>query len=108
MSTDMRKKIEVWGNSKTVNDLMETVYVPAKIKTIWAAVIPQTGNLMRQQVDTVLSNVTHKVITRYHSGKDITSSMYFMFKGRRMDIKFILNPYENNETLEIFCEEVME
>jgi SPP1 family predicted phage head-tail adaptor len=108
MSQDMRHKIQVWGKIKTKNEIGETVYKDSLLKTLWSAIIPQTGALQRQQVETMLSNVTHKVIIRYEPGKDITQDMHIKFRGKRFDIKYILNPYFTNETLEIFCEEVIE
>jgi SPP1 family predicted phage head-tail adaptor len=108
MSLDMRHKVEIWGRTKTKNEIGETVYKHSLINTIWAAIVPQTGTLQRQQVETILSKVTHKIIVRYASGKDVTQDMYIMFRGKRFDIKYILNPYFKNETLEIFCEEVVE
>ncbi len=104
----LRHKIDVYGKVTVTNELGETDYTYDKIKTIWASIIPQTGNLQKQQTDTILTNVTHKIVTRYNSGKEITTDMYFMFQGKRFDIKFILNPYFKNETLEIFVTEVIE
>lgn len=108
MSNDMRHRIDVYGNIKTVNELNETSYNFSKIKSIWAAIIPQTGNMQRQQAETILTNVTHKIIVRYNAGKDITKDMQIKFRGHTFEIKYILNPYFKNETLEIFCMEVME
>lgn len=108
MRSRLDKKIEIWGNVTTENELGEIDNVPGLIKSIWSAIIPQTGKLQTQQTNTILSNVTNKVIVRYGAGKDITQDMYIMFRGKRFDIKYILNPYFKNETLEIFCEEVIE
>ncbi|MBB6218187.1 SPP1 family predicted phage head-tail adaptor [Anaerosolibacter carboniphilus] len=105
---ELNKRIEVWGKEVFKNELKETDYRPKKLKTIWCKIVPQTGSLQKQQTETKLSNTTHKVIVRYNAGKDIEQDMYLMFKGRRFDIKFILNPYEANEKLEIFCEELIE
>jgi len=107
MRNRLDKKIEIWGNVPIKNELEEDDVEPGKIKTIWSALIPQTGSLQKQQANTKLSNVTHKVKVRYVSGKDITEDMWFIFKGHRLDIKYILNPYFSNEFLEIFCEEII-
>lgn len=104
----LRHRIDVYGKIKTTNELGEVTYADGKIKTIWAQIIPQTGSLQKQQADTILSNVTHKIIVRYSAGKDITQDMYIMFGTHRFDIKYILNPYFSNESLEIFCEEKIE
>ncbi|HBM74713.1 MAG TPA: head-tail adaptor protein [Clostridiaceae bacterium] len=104
----LKNRIEIWGKSSTTNELGEADYADAKLKTIWAEIIPQTGKLQTQQANTILSNVTHKIICRYGAGKDITQDMWIMYNGHRFDIKYILNPYFKNESLEIFCEEVIE
>lgn len=103
----LRHKIEVHGNKKVTNELNETTYKYSLIKTLFAEVIPQTGSLMKQQADTILTNVTHKIVVRYDSGKDITKDMKIHFRGHKFEIKYILNPYFSNETLEIFVQELM-
>lgn len=99
--------IDIYENKKVLNELDETTYKFEKIKSIYAEIIPQTGNLQKQQADTILTNVTHKIIVRYLSGKDVTKDMQILFRGHRFEIKYILNPYFKNETLEIFCQELM-
>lgn len=109
----LNKRIEVWGNIEFENELGESDFKPGKIKDkpIWASIIPQTGSLQKQQANTILSNITHKIKIRYGAGKDITQDMWFIFKEgnkkHRFDIKYILNPYFLNEFLEIFCEEII-
>ena len=105
---ELRHRIDIHGNIKGTNELGETSHKFGKIKTIWAAIVPQTGSLQKQQADTILTNVTHKIFIRYSAGKDITKDMQINFKGHRFEIKYILNPYFRNETLEIFCQELMD
>lgn len=107
MKHDLTKRIEVYGNVTYVNEVGEESERFEKIKSIWAAIVPQTGSLQRQQADTILTNVTHKIIVRYSAGKDITKEMKIHFKGHIFEIKYILNPYFSNETLEIFVQEVL-
>jgi len=104
---DLRNRVDIYANVKYTNELEETSYKFIKIKSIWASIIPQTGSLQKQQADTILTNVTHKIIVRYSAGKEITKDMQIFFKGRRFEIKYPLNPYEKNETLEIFCQELI-
>ncbi|MEG0258464.1 MAG: phage head closure protein [Lysinibacillus sp.] len=101
------KRIGIYGNVKYENSAGEEAERFEKIKSIWAEIIPQTGSLQRQQADTILTNVTHKIVVRYSAGKDITKEMQLRFKGHIFDIKFILNPYFDNEKLEIFVQEVL-
>jgi SPP1 family predicted phage head-tail adaptor len=104
----LRRRVEVYGKTKTINELNQTTYTDGLKTTIWAEIVPQTGNMQRQQAETILTSVTHKIIVRYNAGKDFKSSDYIKYKGRRFDIKFILNPFERNETLELFVTEVID
>lgn len=107
MKTNFNKRIEIHGKIEGENAAGETTVKHDKIKSIWAQVIPQTGALQRQQADTILTNVTHKIIVRYSAGKDITHDMEIKYRQHHFKIKYILNPYFSNETLEIFVEEVI-
>ncbi|WIF95126.1 phage head closure protein [Caminicella sporogenes] len=104
----LRHRIDIYSKVEYTNELNEKDYSYEKLKTIWAAIIPQTASLQRGQVETILSNTTHKIIVRYTAGRDITQDMYIMFRNKRFDIKYILNSHFKNEFLEIFCEEVIE
>ncbi len=104
---DLRHRVEILTNQKTKNELNETVYEFLLDKKIWAAIIPQTGSLQKQVADTILTNVTHKIIVRYNAGKDITKDMRIRYKDHEFEIKYVLNPYFKNETLEIFVQEVL-
>lgn len=108
MSHDKRHKIDIYGNIKSKNEIGEITYSFGKIKSIWAAIVPQTGTLQRQQADTILTNVTHKIIVRYSAGKDISKDMQVYFRDHRFEIKYVLNPYFANEDLEIFCQELID
>lgn len=102
----LNRKAELWGNARVENELGELDQSPAKIKDLYVAIIPQTGNMIKSTADTILSNVTTKFICRYQSGRDITPDMWLIYNGKRHDIKYILDPYAKHESLEIFCEEV--
>ncbi|CAM5218309.1 Head-tail adaptor protein OS=Lysinibacillus sphaericus OX=1421 GN=LS41612_04600 PE=4 SV=1 [Lysinibacillus sphaericus] len=58
----------------------ETIYKFIPLKKLWAAIIPQTGSLQKQVADTILTNVTHKIIVRYNAGKDITKDMRIRYR----------------------------
>lgn len=105
----LRHRIDVYGKVKYTNEQGRTAYKDGKIlERVPAEIIPQTGKLQSQQANTILANVTHKVIVRYHAGKNITNDMHIMYRGHRFDIRFILNPYFTDESLEIYVEEIVE
>jgi len=123
---ELNRKIEIWGKIPFENELHENDFKNGKIKTIWAKIIPQTGSLIKQKnADTLLSNVTHKVIVRYNSVKDLKADDWLMYfekdtdrqiylndqdkkVGHRLDIKYMLDPYYKHEFKEIFCVESTE
>ncbi len=104
----LRHRIEIWGKKECTNTLEQTEYKDDAIKSVWAAIIPQTGRVLNAPADTILSNITHKIIMRYSAMPDLQPSMHFKHQGKRFDIEFILNPYERNEYLEVFARQVVE
>jgi SPP1 family predicted phage head-tail adaptor len=114
----LRHKVELWGNVRVKNELGKWEHQDTKIKDIQAEIVPQTGNMSRQQgIETIVSRTTHKVIVRYQSGininpnnpdnPNISKDMWFMFRGKRFDILYMIDPYFKQEKWEIFCEEVI-
>lgn len=101
------RRIEIWGKEQYQNEFFETDYRDAKLKTIWAGIIPQTGKLQTQQAETVLSNTSHKIVVRYSAGKSVKEDNWIIFKGQRYNILYLLNPFESDEEIEIFCEKVV-
>ena len=101
-------KVDVYAKIEYTNALNEKAHKYDKFFSTWAQVIPQTGKLQSQAADTILANVSHKIKVRYAVGKNISEDMYIMARGKRFNIKYILNPYYSNEWLEIFCEQVIE
>lgn len=105
LSSILQRKIELWGNKKSdlPNELGQREIIPMKIKSVWAAVIPQTGSLLQgRAAETVLSRTTHKIVLRYD--KAVQPDMWFQIEEERYDILYILDPYLNHERLEIFVE----
>ncbi|RKD26688.1 hypothetical protein BEP19_15890 [Ammoniphilus oxalaticus] len=106
--SDLRNRIQIYGDIPYKNELGEKSRRFGRIKEIWASVVTQTGRLQRQQAETMLTHTTHKVVVRYSAGRDITKDMQLHFNGRVMEIIYIDNLHERNETIEIFCRELMD
>lgn len=108
LTTMLNKRIEIWHRrpSETIDRLGQHPQVDEKYCSVWAGIIPQTGGLLRGRVaDVQLARTTHKIVIRYRP--DITEDMWIMHDGTRYDILYVMNPYLNNERLEIFCEVVI-
>jgi SPP1 family predicted phage head-tail adaptor len=107
-NVEANHKVELWNNIKTKSQMKEISNVPTLIKKLWVDIVPQTGSMSKRQgVETIMTNVTHKIIVPYIAGKSITNDMWFIYRECRFEIRFILNPYFSNEKLEIFVEEVI-
>jgi len=102
----LNKRIEIWGKVKGENTLKQTTYSDEKLREVWAGIVPQTGRLLNQPADTFLSDISHKIIIRYSSFPNLKPEMWISYRGKRFDIEYILNPYEKDETLEIFARQV--
>ncbi|WP_432408555.1 head-tail adaptor protein [Wukongibacter sp. M2B1] len=104
---NLKHRIDVYGKVKQKNNLNATEYKDEKVKTIWCAIIPQTAS-MGKRVGTEFAKMTHKILVRYGAGKDIVPKQHFVYKSRRFDILYKLNPFEANEYYEFFVQEVIE
>lgn len=102
------KRIEIWGKNTIKNELNEIDCAEEKIKEVWSSITPQTGSIKKAQAGTFFADVTTKITIRYSAFKELKNDNWIIFKGHRFDIKYILNPFFKNETLEIFCSEVIE
>ena len=100
----LNRKIELWENYQTdgVNAIGQALWKQRKVRDLWAEVRPQTGSVLNRTAETKLSRTTHKIITRYTD--IIKPGMWFIADGQRYEILYILDPYLQHNTLEIFCE----
>lgn len=107
LSSICKNRLEVWGTvtSETKNRLGQYPKEDKHLFDVYGAVLPQTGSLLNgRQADTTLTRTTHKIVLRYND--KINSSMWFKYNGVRYDILYIMDPYLNNERMEVFCEVV--
>ncbi len=73
------------------------------VDTVWAKVTPMTGSLLTgRAAETELSRTTHKITVRWRP--DLRPDMWFVVEGEIYDILYIMDPYHDHKTLEIFCE----
>jgi len=108
LSGRLSKKIELWENVRTdeKNNLGMNIWHEQKIKSLWAEVRPQTGSLLTgRMAESELSRTTHKIIIRYDA--EVTAEKWFLCDGVRYNILYVLNPYLQNDWLEVFCEVVI-
>lgn len=108
LGSSLNCRIEVYSKTKTANSLNETEYSYSKLKSVWAEILPQGGNLQSGDVNTRYANVSHKITIRKNAIPDLNSDMYFTFQGKRYDIEYFLPFYKYNDRIEVFCNLVVE
>ena len=69
---------------------------------IHASIIPSRGSEVLEN-GKITEKIPYKIIIRYRP--DINSHCTVKYKNRTFDIKAVVNPYEDNEVLELYCEE---
>lgn len=107
----LNRVIEIWQEqpSKTLFDELGTSkLVPVKIKSVYASMVPQTGSLLNNRAGgTLLSKSTHKIIIRHSAFPELSNKYFIIYKNHRFQIDYVLNPNMKNESLEVFCEELI-
>lgn len=101
-------KVDVYGKKQVENELGELDYDYGKIKTVWAEIIPQGGNVKSLAGDVSYAQISHKITVRAKSITDLANDMYFMYQNQRYNIKYYQPNYKKKDSIEIMCELVVE
>jgi SPP1 family predicted phage head-tail adaptor len=104
----LNRRVELWKKVAVENEIGQTAYTDTLVRTVWAQILSQAGSMVWQQTETVLTDVTDQINMRYKSAIDIAVGDYLRYEGKRYDIRYILNPYESNWMISLFCLEVQD
>ncbi len=99
----MNCRIEVYQKVETKNILNEIDFKYVKIRSIWAEILPQSGNVKNGLANTISAEISHKFIIRANAIKDITNDMYFVYKNQKYNIKYFIPNYKKKDRIEVFC-----
>lgn len=102
----LKNRVELWENIKVDTPLGKTKE-PKIITKLWSDVIPLSGVLKNGQADTEYSNTNFKIRVR-KSSREFRTDMWFIFKGQRYDIKYMLPDFETNAFIDIYCNLLVE
>ncbi|WP_317366349.1 phage head closure protein [uncultured Tyzzerella sp.] len=102
------KKIEVYKNQKSINDLGQTEYKYCLYKKVWANIIPTSTKTSDYIAETDRAEYTFKFILRENSVKELTRDMYFIYKNQRYDIDYFIPNFKNKDRIEVICKLVVE
>ncbi len=104
----LNNKIALYEKVQVVNELGEKDYQYQKIKTIWAEIVPQSGNEKTGQCNSIFAEISHKFTVRAKAIYSLSNDMYFVFEGQKYDIKYFQPNYKYHDRIEIFCKLVVE
>ena len=105
LASDLRQRavIRQKVQAETRDKLGQYPVEERTVDVVWCGVIPQTGSLLTgRAAETALSRTTHKIIVRWRP--DLRPDMWLVVEGEIYDILYIMDPYHEHKTLEIFCE----
>lgn len=108
LASKLRNRIDVYSKVEYENELGEVDYKYEELKTVWAEISPQSGNIKQGQANTSYADISHKIVIRLNSIPNLSNDMYFMFKGQRYDIKYFNPNYKYKDRIEIMCSLVVE
>jgi SPP1 family predicted phage head-tail adaptor len=100
---DLRHRVELQTKTKVKNDLGEVVNDWATIRTVWAAVEPQSMFEGFEGAN-VLQLATVQIRMRYRS---VSPEMRAKWNEHIYDIESVVNPLENSRETILICNEVV-
>ena len=107
-TSNLNQRVELWGMIDTTNEIGELDRTPAKIKDLWAKIIPRHGGTSK--VANIVDEVVLNVIIRCRklSVKNPSMDMYFMHKNLKYEVIDFIEDMKNREFIEFNCKVVYE
>lgn len=97
----LRHRVTIMRYQESEDEMGNTVYALAPLKTVWAEIRPQRGKeALEYYKDT--NTESYKVTMRH---TDVTEKDVLLFRSRQFLINYITNPLEDSYYLEITCTE---
>ena len=106
LTTRLRNKIAVYGKQATINELGEDTFDYSFIKNVYGEIKSYKGYNNPKEGDITQVTTTHKITIRNNATKNITSDMYFVYKGLRYDIEYINPSFKYNDFIEVQVKQV--
>lgn len=99
----LRHRVTIETPSGSASAFGEVAQSWSTVATVWAAVEP-TSSRERVENEQTKTFTTHRIHMRYRS--DVSTAERLTFDSRTLNILSVINPNEQNATLEILCTEV--
>lgn len=99
----LRHRVTIETPGGTSSAFGEVAQTWSTLATVWAAVEPTTSR-ERVENEQTKTFTTHRVQIRYRA--NVTTAERVQFGSRTLNILSVINPNEQNATLELLCTEV--
>ena len=100
----LRQRVTIETPAGSASTFGEVAQSWSTVATVWAAVEP-TSSRERVENEQVKTFTTHRVLIRHRA--DVTATERVTFGSRTLNILSVINPNEQNATLELLCTEVV-
>ena len=99
---DMRERVELQSRTPTVGGIGNITYVWATVATIWAQVKPVSA-MERFVAERLAARGIYEITIRWRTG--VGPQMRFLWRGRILSVKQMLNPDERRRFLTMLVED---
>lgn len=103
LSRRLNCKIEVYGKVQAENELGEVDFNYTKIKSVWCEIKPVSGTVKNVTGDIIQVDMKYKMTIRSNSITELTNDMYFMYKGQKYIIDYLIPNFKYKDSIEIYC-----
>lgn len=108
LTSRLKNRIDVYSKVAFTNELDQEDFKYELLKTIYAEITPKNGVVKDSQGNTIHADISYKIVVRSNSILNLTNDMYFIYKKQRYDIKYFNPNYKYGDSIEIFCNLVVE
>ena len=98
----LKHRVSIQSQSTTLDDYGEPADTWSTDATVWASVIPQSGD-ETNSADGIVGVISHRVIMRYNT--HASPKKRLLFGSRVLGIESVINTNEADKELELLCRE---
>lgn len=101
--SELDDRLTVYHMVEVDDEYGETDRKPQELRRIWAGITPTSGRVGTLPGGMQYAEVSHRVRVRTQALPDISTDMYFLVRGQRMNVKYWYPVYKRRGMLDIFC-----
>lgn len=106
LTTKLRNKVTLYAKQPAINELGEDTFEYLPVKSIYCYITNHGGSNAEKAGNSRQSSTSHRFIIRSSAVKELSTDMYFMYKGIRYDIEFFNPNFKYNDSIEVLVKQV--